>query len=75
MPVLPLFFVCVTVAAQRLTAEGRFWAPLLAAILATLLIQTAGHGVFALNYLKFLYRGETREAFLTRNLGGYPGAL
>jgi len=73
VPVLPLFLVCVTVAAQRLTAEGRFRAPLLAAILAALLIQTAGHGVFALNYLKFLGRGETREAFLIRNVSGYPG--
>ena len=45
----------------------------LAAVLATLLIQTAGHGVFALNYLKFLGRGETRQAFLTRNVSGFPG--
>lgn len=73
LPVLPLFLLCMTVAAQRLTVKGPFRLPLLAAVLATLLIQTAGHGVFALNYLKYLARGETRETFLTRNVSGFPG--
>jgi len=76
LPVLPLFLLCMTVAAQRLTAERRFRrlrGPLLAVILGTLLIQTAGHGIFALNYLKHWASSETREAFLTKNVSYYPG--
>lgn len=71
VPILPLFMICMTVAACRATAHGRFQAPLLAAVVVTLLIQTAGHGLFALNYFKFLAVDKDRQAFLTRNVNGY----
>ena len=37
----------------------------------TLSLQTAVHGLFALNYFKYLAEGMNREAFLERNVNGY----
>ncbi len=71
VPILPLFLICVTVAAERLTASGTFRGPLLVLIVATIFIQTAGHGLFALNYFKFLAVDKDRQAFLARNVNGY----
>jgi len=71
LPVLPLLLICVTVAAHCVAAEPAIRRPLLAAVAATLVIQIAGHAVFAINYFKFLAHGESREAFLTRNVNGY----
>jgi hypothetical protein len=59
------------VAAQRLTENGSHRGPLLAAVAATIFIQFAGHGVFALNYFKFLASGADRQAFLIRNVDRY----
>ena len=71
LPVLPLFLICVTVAAERFMADGVGRAPLLAAVVATIVLQMAGHGLFALNYFKFLAGGADREAFLLRNVNAY----
>jgi len=38
---------------------------------ATLLIQTAGHGLFALNYFKYQAVDADRQAFLMRNVKGF----
>lgn len=74
VPILPLFLICVTAAAARLTTEGRHLKPLLAAVAATVFLQMGGHGLFALNYLKFLVRGEDRDTFLARNIEIYESA-
>ena len=74
MPVLPLMLICVTVAAERVTAGGKYRGPLLAAVAATIFLQMGGHGLFALNYLKFLARGEDRDSFLARNIDIYESA-
>lgn len=71
LPVWPLFLLSVTVAAERFTADGKNRRPLLAAVVCTLLLQTAGHGLFAVNYIKFLANGADREAFLLRNVDWY----
>ncbi len=71
VPILPLFLICMTVAAQRLTDKGSHRGPLLAAVVATIFIQFAGHGVFALNYFKFLAGGADHQAFLIRNVNSY----
>ena len=71
MPVLPLFLICMTVAAERLTAPGPYKMPLLASVVAALFFQTAGHGVFAINYFRFLTVDADRQAFLMRNVNGY----
>ena len=71
VPILPLFLICMMVAAQRLTENGSHRGPLLTAVAATIFIQFAGHGVFALNYFKFLAGGADRQAFLMRNVNSY----
>ena len=71
LPVLPLFLICVTVAAERFAKDTRFRRPLIGAVVATLVLQTGIHGLFALNYAKFIAGGFDREAFLLRNVNGY----
>lgn len=74
LPVLPLFLICVTVAAHRLTAGGVYRSPLLASVVAVVFLQMAGHGVYALNYAKFLFLDTDRQAFLTRNVEAFQAA-
>lgn len=71
LPVYPLFVVCMTVAAQRFAAASGVIRPLSAALALTISLQVIGHGVFAVNYLKFLNDGADRDAFLLRNVDGY----
>ena len=71
LPVLPLFLICVTVAAQWLTAGGAYRNPLLASVMAVVFLQMAGHGLFALNYAKFLINDTDRQAFLMRNVEAF----
>ncbi|MAF94191.1 MAG: hypothetical protein CMM60_00265 [Rhodospirillaceae bacterium] len=72
LPVLPLFLICVTVAAQRLTlGGGAYRSPLLASVTAVVFLQMAAHGVFAINYAKFLIHDTDRQAFLMRNVGSF----
>jgi hypothetical protein len=71
LPVLPLFLIPLTVAAERLTAEGAYRGPLMASVTAVVVLQMAGHGLFALNYVKFLTQDTSREAFLNRNVNAY----
>jgi hypothetical protein len=71
LPVLPLFLICVTVAAERLTARGTHRAPLMASMAAVVTLQMAIHGVFALNYIKFQVNGGNRQAFLERNVEAF----
>ena len=71
LPVLPLFLICMTVAAERLTARGSHRAPLMALIAAVVILQISVHGVFALNYIKFQVNGGNRQAFLERNVEAF----
>jgi hypothetical protein len=71
LPVYPLFLICMTAAAVRLTEEKKFWDPLIASAMVVVGLQMAGHGVFALNYIKHLSQGADRQAFLLRNVNGY----
>lgn len=71
VPVLPLVLICATVAAERVTAAGGGRAPLQAAMVVTVSLQLAGHGLFSINYFKFLAHGADREAFLMRNVNVY----
>ena len=68
LPVYAVLIMCLTVAASR-WAEGRqLHRPLAAAVGLTILVQLGGHGVFALNYARYVFSDETREAFLRRNV-------
>ncbi|MDA1091604.1 MAG: glycosyltransferase family 39 protein, partial [Proteobacteria bacterium] len=72
LPVLPLFLICVTVAAERFTAGKTHRGPLIASVMAVVILQMAVQGIFALNYFKFQIKGESRQAFLTRNVDAFP---
>ena len=71
LPVYPLLLVCVTVAGYRWAAATVNLRPLVAVMLATGCLQLAGHGIFALNYARHVLSGESRDAFLSRNVSGY----
>jgi len=71
LPVLPLFLLAASVAAERWCAAAAHRAPLTAAVAMTVMLQLGGHGLFSLNYLRYLTDGADREAFLMRNVNGY----
>ena len=68
LPVYPLLLLCVMVAAQR---WGRGIRPLAGAVAVTLLLQLGGLAVFSANFARHLISGESRDAFLARNLSLY----
>ncbi len=74
LPLYPLFLICVVVATQRavsfLTA---LHAPVVAGFVVSLAFHAAIHGVFTLNYAKYIFTGESRDAFLRRNISLYDG--
>jgi hypothetical protein len=76
LPVAPLALLPLGVAACRL-AQARQWAraPLAAGLAATLALQLAGPGVFALAPLRHLVSGEDANSYLVRNVPGYPVLL
>ena len=71
LPVYPLLILCMMAAAHRWATASRQVRPLAAAVAVTLVIQFAGQGVFSLNYLRHHVSGETRQAFLERNVSMY----
>jgi 4-amino-4-deoxy-L-arabinose transferase-like glycosyltransferase len=71
LPIYPFFLLCMTVAAQRFVRERGLLAPLYGAVFLTLTVQSGVTAVFNLNYLRHLASGETREAFLRRNVARY----
>jgi hypothetical protein len=71
LPIYPLFLLGITVAAQRFVRERGLLAPFYGAVLLTLLVQCGVVAVFNLNYVRYLASGETREAFLLRNVARY----
>ena len=71
LPVLPLFLICVTVAAERFTATGTYRKPLIASMAMVVSMQMAVHGIFALNYIKFQVKDQDRQVFLKRNVEAF----
>jgi hypothetical protein len=71
LPVYTVLVVCLTVAASRWAAERRLLRPLAAAAGLAILVQLGGHGVFALNYARYVFSGESREDFLRRNVSRF----
>lgn len=74
LPVLPLFLICVTVAAERFARNSLYRPPLIFAFAMAFMLQSVAHGLFALNYAKYIAGGGAREEFLSRNVNGYPAA-
>ena len=73
-PALPLVLLVLGVSAHRWSRDRHALKHLMAAVLITLGFQLSGHGLFGLNYVRHLASGETREAFLRRNVHSYDVA-
>lgn len=71
VPVMPLVVLIFTVAAHRCARDRGLLKPLMAATLVTVSIQLAGLAVFGQNYVRYFTSGESREAFLLRNVDGF----
>ena len=74
VPVYPLLILCMMAASHRWAAVSRQFRPLAVAAAVTLVIQFAGQGVFSVNYLRHHVSGESRDAFLERNVSLYAPA-
>ena len=69
LPVYPLFLIGLSVAAQRWVVAGRaYLGPAAAVVVLTIPLQLAGHGIYALNYMRAVLSGESREAFVRRSV-------
>ena len=71
MPVLPLLLLLVTAAARKWCEDPVRLRPMAAALALTVAVQLAGHGIFGLNFARHVFAGESRDAFLRRNVGDY----
>lgn len=72
LPVYPLLLLCLTVASVRACqAWPSTIKPLSAAVALTAGLQLTIHAVFTLKYAQYVFSHETREAFLSRNIGSY----
>jgi 4-amino-4-deoxy-L-arabinose transferase-like glycosyltransferase len=75
LPVYPLLLLPVMVAAARWQtgpALARPWRnPVLGAIVLTLTLQIAGHGLFALSYMRHALDDENRDQFLARTVANH----
>lgn len=71
LPILPLLLICLTVAAERFSKQGRFQWPLAAAVAATVSFQMFVGAVFSVKYLRYIASDESRESFLLRNIKHY----
>ncbi len=70
-PILPLFLICVTVAAQRGTAQSAIRKSLIFGIGTTLVLHLTGSALFSKKYFRYLLQPETRHTFLMNNVSAY----
>ena len=71
LPVLPLLLLVVTTAARKWCDGPERFRPVAAAVALTVAVQLAGHGLFGLNFARHVFAGESRDAFLQRNVPDY----
>lgn len=71
VPVLPLLLLCVFVVAARWAEAAERTRPFAIAVLLTLGLQLAGHGLFSLSAGTHFFKGGSREAYLHRNVHSY----
>lgn len=72
LPIYPLALLCFVVAAARSTAYLKSAQAILTAGLAAVLaLHLGAQGLFSWNYLRYIARGESRDAFLARNVSHY----
>ncbi|MDO8607497.1 MAG: glycosyltransferase family 39 protein [Phaeospirillum sp.] len=68
LPLMPLIIVGLLAAAERAGSSTASRHALTAGIAAVLLLQSAGQAVFARNFVHRLTQGESRQAFIERNV-------
>jgi len=74
LPVYPLVLVTAFPAAIGWARQTRLLWPASVGLSAALIIQLAGHSLFAVNYAKHVFSSETRWGFLERNVTGANAA-
>ena len=72
LPIYPIVLLCLVVLAQRWSARNRTGHILAAAAGLSIAIQIGGQGIQSVNFFRYAAQGESRDAFLMRNLSGYP---
>ena len=71
LPVYPLVLLALATAAVRWADRPALRAPLAFAVVLTVAFQMAGQAVFTRNDAQRLFTGESRDAFLARNVMSY----
>jgi hypothetical protein len=71
VPIYPLIVLCLGVAAAHFVQWSSHRAALIVGLALTLALQLGGQSLFALNYLRHWTSGESRAAFLERNVARY----
>jgi hypothetical protein len=74
LPIYPIILLGLFPAAVLAVKHVRVIWPLGAGLGAILAVQLAGHAVFTLNSMKYFFSGETRSAYLYRNVPGANAA-
>ena len=74
LPIYPLVLVTAFPVAIRWAQQTRLLWPASVGLSAALIIQLAGHSLFAVNYVKHVFSLETRWDFLERNVSGANAA-
>jgi hypothetical protein len=72
LPLYPLVLLILTVASVRWASETTGApAPLVTGAVLAIVWQLGGQTLFGLNYARYVFTGEDREAFLRRNISHY----
>ncbi len=71
LPFYPVLILCLTVAAVRWADRPALWRPLAAAAAVSILLHLGGQAVFAANYMKYFFAGESRETFYLRTVAQF----
>jgi hypothetical protein len=72
LPIYPLLLILVIVAVARaIESAPRLAFPIASVFAAVVLFQLVLQGVFSINFIKRLAQGESRDAFIMRNIGRY----
>ncbi len=71
LPVYPVLLLLCGVVIRKIDDDRRVRVPVLVAGFLTIGLQVAANGASSLNYLRYVIPGESRDAFLSRNVSGY----
>jgi hypothetical protein len=75
LPLYPMLVLCVTVAAAKMGDRAAFGRPMVGVLVISIALHLAGQAIFAVNHGRYWMVGESRDAFLERNVSGYALVL